>query len=94
VFYSVVTNKVAQILKSLKGAVHVFFIFFYMGIFQGSVFRYFVCELIREQLRRVHELFANRCSRVLREQNCCLRHPLVRELIREQFANQPMKSGT
>ena len=40
-------------------------------------------------MRTVRELFANRCSRVLREQHCCSRNPLVRELIREQFANKP-----
>ena len=37
----------------------------------------------------VRELFTNRCSRVLREQHCCSRNPLVCELIREQFSNKP-----
>ena len=35
------------------------------------------------------EQFANRCARALREQHCCSRSPLGRELILEQFANTP-----
>ena len=47
-----------------------------------------VCVSLICSLKLIREQFANRCSRVLREQHCCSRNPLVRESIREQFANK------
>ena len=52
-----------------------------IGAPQGSVSAF----RLRESLQTAQ--FANSCSRVLREQHCCSRNPVVRELIREQFAN-------
>ena len=59
------------------------------SIIQGSQFALWVRELFREQMQIVREHLANRWSRVLREQHCCSRNLLVRELIHEQFANKP-----
>ena len=50
----------------------------YNPAYQGSVFAFWDRELVLEQV------FAS-----LREQQCCSRNPLVRELIHEPFVNKP-----
>ena len=54
-------------------------------IYQGSEFAFWIWE----QMQTVREQLANRCLPVLREPHCCLRNLVVRQVIREQFANKP-----